>query len=46
MVVIKSTRTVLLLQSPPPPNAQQGNGDIRFGENLDNHSSDKTHIQT
>ena len=29
-----------------PPHAQQRKGDIRFGENLDNHSSNKTHIQT
>ena len=28
------------------PNAQQPKGDICFGENLDNHFSDKTHIQT
>ena len=38
------TRTVGLRQR-APPNALQRK-DIRFGENLDNHSSDKTHIQT
>ena len=39
------TRTVGLQQR-APPNAQQQKGDIRSGENLDNHSSDETHIQT
>ena len=41
----KLTRTVGLRQK-APPNAQQRKGDIRFGENLDIHSSDKIDIQT
>ena len=43
--LIMSTRTVGLEQR-APPNVQQQNGDIRIGENLNNHSLDKTHIQT
>ena len=45
MVFSKKTRTVGLRQR-APPNAHQRKGDISFGENLDNNSSDKTHIQT
>ena len=40
-----STRTVALRQG-APSNALQQKGDIRFCKNFDNHSSDKTHIQT
>ena len=38
-ILLKVARTVGLQQR-APPNAQQRKWDIRFDENLDNHSSD------